>query len=81
LAAASFWAPRLFWFEQIFLSDVEAENGGNDMSKQHPVFVEDKQKAPTQPKSGTLQQSPAQEGVGGGTKSKKTDDVPAARDN
>jgi hypothetical protein len=32
------------------------------MSKQHPVFVEDKQKAPTQPKPDTLQPSPAQEG-------------------
>jgi hypothetical protein len=62
LAAESRRTPRLIWFEQIFLFDVETENGGNDMSKQHPVFVEDKQKAPIQPKSETLQQSPAQEG-------------------
>jgi hypothetical protein len=49
------------------------------MSKQHPVFVEDKQKAPTQQKPETPQQSPAQEGVGEGSKS-KTDHLPPARD-
>jgi hypothetical protein len=51
------------------------------MSGRHPVFVEDKQKAPTQPKPDTLEQSPAQEGVGEGTKTKKTDDLPPARNN
>jgi hypothetical protein len=68
-----------FWFEQIFLFDVEIQKRREHMSKQHPVFAEDKQKAPAQPKSDTLQQSPAKEGVGEGSKSKKTDDFPSAR--
>jgi hypothetical protein len=68
-----------FWFEQIFLFDVEIQKRREHMSKQHLVFAEDKQKAPAQPKSDTLQRSPAQEGVGEGSKSKKTDDLPPAQ--
>jgi hypothetical protein len=64
--------------EQNVVFDVDTENGGNDMNR-HPVFVEDKQKGPTQPKPETLQQSPAQ-GIGEGSKSKKSDDLSPARD-
>jgi hypothetical protein len=49
--------------------------------KRHPVFIEDKQKAPAEPKSDTPQQSPAQEGVGEGSKLKRTGDLPPARVN
>jgi hypothetical protein len=78
LAASSFGWRGFFLAERNFVFSVDTENGGNDMNR-HPVFIEGKPKAPAEPKSDTPQQSPAQEGVGEGSKSKKTSDLPPAQ--
>lgn len=66
-------------FEQIFLSGVETEKGGNDKSKQHPVFVEDKQKAP--PNRSRKLRSRRQRRVREGSKLRKLrSTLPPARD-